>query len=141
MALAPSSPCGHLTCPIAPQVEADIKPFRGLLLGLFFCSTGSSINMAELQTNWPTVGWLVLGLITIKTGIMTGLGPIFGLTKAESIRTGFMLSQGGEFAFVLLSLANSYEVRMVLCRRPGSGMVSLLGEITSAGTCMAYAGH
>ncbi|KAL6758236.1 Sodium/hydrogen exchanger family-domain-containing protein [Haematococcus lacustris] len=92
------------------QVEADIRPFRGLLLGLFFVTTGSSVDMGVLRTNWQVILWILAGLITIKTGVIAALGPSFGLSRAESIRTGFILSQGGEFAFVLLSLAYSLNV-------------------------------
>jgi Kef-type K+ transport system membrane component KefB len=51
-----------------------------------------------------------VGLIAVKSTIITALGPLFGLTLNESVRTGFMLSQGGEFAFVLLSLANQLKL-------------------------------
>ena len=92
------------------KVEADIKPFRGLLLGLFFVSVGSSIKVDVLMANWDVILWMLAGLVSLKAGINTALGPLFGLSKAESIRTGFMLAQGGEFAFVLLSLANQLEL-------------------------------
>ncbi|GBF88863.1 K+ efflux antiporter [Raphidocelis subcapitata] len=92
------------------QVEADIRPFRGLLLGLFFVSVGSSINMGVLQEDWEVVAWMLAGLVSFKAAVNIALGPLFGLTRGESIRTGFMLAQGGEFAFVLLSLACSLKV-------------------------------
>ena len=88
------------------QVEADIRPFRGLLLGLFFVTTGTSIDFNLLTKEWPNIFALLAGLITIKTAIITALGPRVGLTMAESVRTGLLLSQGGEFAFVVFSLAN-----------------------------------
>mmetsp|Transcript_27448 Transcript_27448/g.69813 ORF Transcript_27448/g.69813 Transcript_27448/m.69813 type:complete len:942 (-) Transcript_27448:1022-3847(-) len=92
------------------QVEADIRPFRGLLLGLFFVTTGSSINMEVLRNNWEVIGFILAGLLVVKTSVISALGPAFGLSRNESLRTGFMLSQGGEFAFVLLSLANSLKI-------------------------------
>eukprot|EP00887_Chlorella_sp_A99_P002617 scaffold6.g2617.t1 len=92
------------------QVEADIQPFRGILLGLFFVTTGSSLDVGLLLAQWPVVGTLLVGLLALKITIIAALGPYFGLSKAESIRTGFVLSQGGEFAFVLLALANSLNV-------------------------------
>ncbi|PNW71980.1 hypothetical protein CHLRE_16g687450v5 [Chlamydomonas reinhardtii] len=92
------------------QVEADIRPFKGLLLGLFFVTTGSSINLQFLQLHWQEAGWILAGLVTIKTVVVAAVGQLFGLTRSESIRTGFMLSQGGEFAFVLLSLANQLRI-------------------------------
>jgi voltage-gated potassium channel Kch len=92
------------------QVEADIRPFRGLLLGLFFVTTGTSIDIQLLLREWPHVLALLVGLIAIKTAIITALGPRAGLTLSESVRTGLLLSQGGEFAFVVFSLANRLGV-------------------------------
>ncbi|XP_010432131.1 PREDICTED: K(+) efflux antiporter 3, chloroplastic [Camelina sativa] len=92
------------------QIEADIRPFRGLLLGLFFVTTGTSIDMEVLFREWPNVLSLLGGLIVIKTLIITAIGPRVGLTLQESVRIGFLLSQGGEFAFVVFSLANRLGV-------------------------------
>ncbi|OMO92112.1 hypothetical protein COLO4_17848 [Corchorus olitorius] len=86
------------------QIEADIRPFRGLLLGLFFVTTGTSIDMQLLFREWPNVLSLLAGLIVIKTLIITAIGPRVGLTLQESIRVGFLLSQGGEFALGVLPL-------------------------------------
>lgn len=92
------------------QIEADIRPFRGLLLGLFFVTTGTSIDIELLLREWPNVLTLLGGLIIIKTSIITALGPRVGLSLQESVRIGFLLSQGGEFAFVVFSLANRLGV-------------------------------
>eukprot|EP01041_Mallomonas_annulata_P001320 gene1320-2542_t len=92
------------------QIEADIKPFRGLLLGLFFLTTGASVDPIVIQEQLPTALGLLTGLIAFKALIITSLGPTFGLSKAESVRTGLILSGGGEFAFVLLTLADRLRV-------------------------------
>jgi len=92
------------------QIEADIKPFRGLLLGLFFLTTGATVEPSIIQEQLPTVVGLLGGLIAFKSIIITALGPRFGLTLAESVRTGLLLSGGGEFAFVLLTLADRLHV-------------------------------
>ncbi|KAF8410661.1 hypothetical protein HHK36_003193 [Tetracentron sinense] len=92
------------------QIEADIRPFRGLLLGLFFVTTGTSIDMQLLFREWPNVLSLLAGLIVIKTLIITAIGPCVGLTLQESVRIGLLLSQGGEFGFVVFSLANRLGV-------------------------------
>ncbi|KAK9286202.1 hypothetical protein L1049_014586 [Liquidambar formosana] len=92
------------------QIEADIRPFRGLLLGLFFVTTGTSIDMQLLFREWPNVLSLLAGLIVIKTLIITAIGPRVGLTIQESVRIGLLLSQGGEFGFVVFSLANRLGV-------------------------------
>lgn len=105
------------------QIESDIKPFRGLLLGLFFLTTGASVDPYVIKEQWTTVLALLAGLIAFKTAITTALGPLFGLTKAESIRTGLILSGGGEFAFVVLTLADKLEVL------PGSLAKVLVGVV------------
>ena len=92
------------------QIETDIKPFKGLLLGLFFLTTGASVDPHVIQEQWPTVLALLTGLIAFKSIIISCIGPFFGLTKAESVRTGLLLSGGGEFAFVVLTLADKLNV-------------------------------
>lgn len=96
--------------PHSTRVEADIEPFKGILLGLFFVTTGSSFDVPLFLETWPIVLAMVGGLLAVKTLIIGVLAPLFGLSKAESIRTAFTLSQGGEFAFVLLALANQLNV-------------------------------
>ena len=105
------------------QIESDIKPFRGLLLGLFFLTTGASVDPYVIKEQWTTVLALLAGLVAFKTIITTALGPLFGLTKAESVRTGLLLSGGGEFAFVVLTLADKLEVL------PGSLAKVLVGVV------------
>lgn len=92
------------------QVEADIQPFRGLLLGLFFVTTGASMDLALFIREWPTVLGLLLGLLALKATVISAIGPMVGLDRAEAVRTGFVLSQGGEFAFVLLALASQLNI-------------------------------
>lgn len=65
-----------------------------------------------LYREWPSVLALLSGLIVIKTLIITAIGPRVGLTLQESVRVGFLLSQGGEFAFVVFSLANRFVRRV-----------------------------
>jgi Kef-type K+ transport system membrane component KefB/voltage-gated potassium channel Kch len=92
------------------QIESDIKPFRGLLLGLFFLTTGASVDPYVIREQWTTVIALLAGLISFKTIITSSLGPLYGLNKIESVKTGLLLSGGGEFAFVVLTLADKLEV-------------------------------
>lgn len=63
------------------QVEADIRPFRGILLGLFFVTTGSSMDLSLLFQQWPIVLALTGGLIAVKVGIIGSMAPWFGLSK------------------------------------------------------------
>jgi Kef-type K+ transport system membrane component KefB len=72
----------HL-CPtcIPAQVEADIRPFRSLLLGLFFTTTGSSMDLQLLYQQWPIVIALLGGLLAVKIGIIGTISQWFGLSK------------------------------------------------------------
>nr|KYP54519.1 Glutathione-regulated potassium-efflux system protein kefB [Cajanus cajan] len=96
------------------QIEADIRPFRGLLLGLFFLTTGTSIDMQLLLREWPNVLSLLGGLIAIKTLIITAIGPRVGLTLQESVRIGLLLSQGGELGVLPLELNKLLIIVVVL---------------------------
>ena len=92
------------------QVEADIAPFRGILLGLFFVTVGFEIDVKLIASNLPLVGSLVFGIMGIKAAITTALSLAFGLSLSTSQQTGLMLSQGGEFAFVAFGLARSLGI-------------------------------
>ena len=92
------------------QVEADIAPFRGILLGLFFVTVGFEIDVGLIASNLPVVGSVVLGIIVVKALITTLLSLAFGLSLSTSQQTGLILSQGGEFAFVAFGLARSLGI-------------------------------
>lgn len=92
------------------QVEADIKPFRGLLLGLFFITVGFSIDLNLAWANLGTVASLVTGLLALKAGVTAAAGVAFGLSIGSALRTGLLLAQGGEFAFVIYGLAQRVGV-------------------------------
>jgi monovalent cation:proton antiporter-2 (CPA2) family protein len=87
------------------QLEADIEPFKGLLLGLFFISVGMSLNLGLLHSDAGAVALLVFGIVAIKTLVLYGLGRWNGLDARDSLKLGIALSQGGEFAFVLFGVA------------------------------------
>ena len=84
------------------QIEADLAPFVGLLLGLFFISIGMSLDIHVLRQEYQTVLLVAAGLVLVKFLVMYGLARWWGLSGASSRRTAIVLSQGGEFAFVLL---------------------------------------
>jgi CPA2 family monovalent cation:H+ antiporter-2 len=85
------------------QVEEDIKPFRDVLLGLFFITIGMLLNVRLVIENW----WLVLLLLVVpvmlKFGLIALLARLFGAPTGVALRTGLALAQAGEFGFVLLS--------------------------------------
>jgi CPA2 family monovalent cation:H+ antiporter-2 len=91
--------------PYKHQVEEDIKPFRDVLLGLFFITIGMLLNVRLVLHNW----WLVLALLLVpvllKFALIALLAKLFGSTDGVAMRTGLALAQAGEFGFVLLNLA------------------------------------
>ena len=89
------------------ELEADIAPFGGLLLGLFFTAIGMSLNMNVLLEQPWRILILVMGLISIKACILYILGRWYGLSNSSARRFALAISQGGEFAFVLLTAALS----------------------------------
>jgi len=90
--------------PYRHQVAVEIQPFRGLLLGLFFISVGMSLDTAVLRQQIATVLPLTLALIVGKSIIIAGLARLVMLPTGQALRLGLLLSQGGEFAFVLLGV-------------------------------------
>uniref|UniRef100_M4EUU0 RCK N-terminal domain-containing protein n=2 Tax=Brassica campestris TaxID=3711 RepID=M4EUU0_BRACM len=94
------TPCGKPETEFSLQVESDIAPYRGLLLGLFFMTVGMSIDPKLLLSNFPvvigTLGLLILG----KTILVVVMGKLFGISVISAIRAGLLLAPGGEFAFV-----------------------------------------
>jgi monovalent cation:H+ antiporter-2, CPA2 family len=87
------------------QVAADIQPFRGLLLGLFFMTVGMTLDLRFAAENATKVLTLVIALMAIKTAILFVLGLAFSLPRGRALALAALLSQGSEFAFVLLTLA------------------------------------
>ncbi len=92
------------------QVVSEIKPFRGLLLGLFFMSMGMSLNLNLLfEKPWLTLG-LVLSLVILKVVILFPLVCLFGLEKRKSFAVSIILAQSGEFGLVLFAMASESEI-------------------------------
>ena len=86
------------------QVEADIRPFRDVLLGLFFITVGMLLNPRTVIDHWALILAAVAGLFFFKTSLTTFLSLRLGSDHNAALRTGLVLAQGGEFGFALLSL-------------------------------------
>ncbi|KAG2422408.1 hypothetical protein HXX76_016053 [Chlamydomonas incerta] len=84
----------------ALQVESDIAPYKGLLMGLFFMSVGMEISMQLFIAKWKEVLAAITILIVGKVAVMAAIGPLFGVPRLAAIRSGLLLAPGGEFAFV-----------------------------------------
>ena len=89
------------------QVEADIRPFRGILLGLFFMTVGMSIDVTLIQSKLAEITMLVTGLMVGKSIVTAALCRGFGSPVGDSVRIGLLLSQGGEFGFILFLTAGA----------------------------------
>jgi len=92
------------------QVEEDIKPFRDVLLGLFFITIGMLLNVKLVMANWWLVLVLLAGPVLLKFALIAGLSKLFGASDGVSMRTGLALAQAGEFGFVLLNLAAGHKL-------------------------------
>ena len=92
------------------QLEADIRPFRDVLLGLFFVAVGMQLNLGVLLENWYWVVLFTLTLLVLKTVLITVLATRLNGDKRVSLKAGLALAQGGEFGFALLALALNHEV-------------------------------
>lgn len=91
-------------------LEADIQPFKGLLLGLFFISVGMGIDFELLATSPIQIFSAVILLMALKAAILWGLGRAFGILPMHNIGYALALSQGGEFAFVLFQFAGGLAI-------------------------------
>lgn len=92
------------------ELEADIEPFKGLLMGLFFIAVGMSANLGLLGTKpWVVVG-IVLGMMLIKFAVLLAIGRVAHGDRSSARKLGISLAQGGEFAFVLFGVAATLKI-------------------------------
>ena len=92
------------------ELESNIDPFKGLLLGLFFITVGAAMNFELLFANVPAFLGLTLGLMLLKMAVLYGLARIFGISGADRWLFTLGLAQAGEFGFVLLSFTVASDV-------------------------------
>lgn len=92
------------------QVEEDIKPFRDVLMGLFFVTIGMMLDMTLVLHNLPLVLAVLGALLLVKFALVAGLSRLFGAPPGAAMRTGLWLCAGGEFGFVLLSEIRSLHL-------------------------------
>jgi glutathione-regulated potassium-efflux system protein KefB len=87
------------------QLEADIEPFRGILLGLFFLSVGMALDLAVVARNWTLILSGVIALMLVKSITIYGVARLMRSSHSEAIDRAVLMAQGGEFAFVLYAAA------------------------------------
>ena len=91
-------------------LESDLEPFKGLLLGLFFTAVGMSVDFGVLLAQPGLILALVGALLVLKTGVLYLLSKTFGVPRSQQALFAFILSQGGEFAFVVFAAAETSKV-------------------------------
>lgn len=112
------------------QLETDMRPFRDLLLGLFFISVGMLIDIAMLKQYWFRILYCGLALLVFKSVIITAVAKLMGESWRAALPAGLALSQGGEFLFALLALA----AREILV---AADVASFLVSMTIVSMCFA----
>jgi glutathione-regulated potassium-efflux system ancillary protein KefC len=91
-------------------LETDLEPFKGLLLGLFFIAVGMSVDFGVFLAHPALILGLVTAFLAIKTAILYGLSRLFGIARGQHLQFALLLSQGGEFAFVVFGAAATARV-------------------------------
>lgn len=112
------------------ELEAEVEPFKGLLLALFFISVGASIDFGLFMAEPLPVLAMVGGLVLVKLVILLLLGKLFGLSSRSNAIFTFSLAQGGEFAFVLFSFASAQDVLPAYIIEPLTLVVALSMALT-----------
>ncbi len=92
------------------QIESDIEPFKGLLMGLFFLAVGMSLDLTVVAAEWPLLLAMLVVYVLIKAVAIYATARAFGGASLSALRRTFMFAQGGEFAFVLYTAALAGEV-------------------------------
>jgi monovalent cation:proton antiporter-2 (CPA2) family protein len=116
------------------QLEADIEPFRGMLLGLFFMSVGMSIDLALVREQWLLLAIAAPAVIIGKSLLITLLSKLFGASWRDGLRSGTLLCTAGEFAFVLVPVATGLGLMSPAEAQPVTALAAitmLLGPLLS----------
>ena len=121
-----------------PIIQAEVKPFRGLLLGFFFISVGLTLDLATLASSWAAVLLVAVGLIVAKILLNAAASLVFRWSVPGSLQLGFLLAQGSEFAFVVLSLE---PVRALLGPSVASILIAAVALSLAVTPTLAEAGR
>ncbi|WP_449043650.1 monovalent cation:proton antiporter-2 (CPA2) family protein [Paracoccus versutus] len=92
------------------QLEADVEPFRGLLLGLFFLGVGMALDLTVIAANWALIAICVPAYMLLKMLVIYAVGRVLRASRAEALERAVLMAQGGEFAFVLYSSAMQFGI-------------------------------
>ena len=120
------------------QIEVDLEPFKGLLLGIFFVTIGMSV---DLKTVWAHLHWIALalvGMIVIKAAILYVAARLFRVARATAAEVALLLAQAGEFAFIVIGLARRDDL---LSLEVATGAVAVAGLSMMATPLLAILGR
>lgn len=120
------------------ELEGDIEPFKGLLLGLFFLSVGASVDFPFIRENLWLILAATLGVVSLKIAVLLGIARVFQRRWSDALLFALALSQVGEFAFVLLALATNLGVLTAEWSR-GAVAVTALSMMTTPPLLMLLA--
>ena len=124
--------------PYKAVIEYEIKPFRGLLMGFFFISIGLSFDVEVITRSWPLILSLTFGLFALKASANIFASLVFRWSIPGSIQLGFLLSQGSEFSFVILSLP---AVRAIIGPSNASILIAIVATSMALTPNFAEAGR
>jgi len=116
--------------PYRHEVEADVEPFRSILLGLFFVAVGMMVDLGVIASRPVFVVTMAIALIAVKAAIIMGLARLFGMPWRPALALGLLLSQGGEFAFVLFAQAQE----ALLIRPEAASLFTAIVTLSMAAT-------
>ncbi|WP_347331750.1 monovalent cation:proton antiporter-2 (CPA2) family protein [Marinimicrobium locisalis] len=116
------------------EIEADLNPFKGLLMGLFFLSVGASIDYALLVDRPLLILGGAVALMLIKFAVLYGVGTVFRFGPSEKVLFGISLSQGGEFAFVISAAGLTAGV----LSQGNAQVLNLVVAVTMVGTAILF---
>jgi CPA2 family monovalent cation:H+ antiporter-2 len=89
------------------QIEVDLEPFKGLLLGIFFITVGTALDLGVVANDLGWIALCVVALIAVKAAILFGIAFAFGIPRGNAIEVSLLLAQAGEFAFIVLAQAGN----------------------------------
>lgn len=119
------------------QIEVDLGPFKGLLLGLFFVTVGMGIDISTVAGHWLEIGAAVALLIAVKAVILFGASRALGVSFAVSAEVGLLLAQAGEFGFVVIGLSRTGALMPPELAQFATAVVGLSMLITPIGAALA----
>jgi glutathione-regulated potassium-efflux system protein KefB len=123
--------------PYRHELEADVDPFRSILLGLFFVAVGMNLDLAVIAERPLVILALALALVAVKAGVIYAIARASGVRDGEALRLGLLLSQGGEFAFVLFAAGSAAAIIGATAVSTYSAVVTL-SMVTTPFLMMVY---